>query len=263
MSNELRPDEQDELAASIRRAFSSYRAPARSFELSGGRRSSAARSRLVALSATAGLVVVLLAAAVLAQSLARPTSVYATWTAVPMSPDPALAGAADEECRSSMLPAPADAELDRTLWSEEQRQRLGVLGDPADLPLVALDQRGQVALALFSDGRSYADCMVVRSRDRGVIIGGTGAIDGQRSGALRVLSGMAYEGDPRLRMVVGDVSPDVSTVAIRRDDGVEVTATVSNGYFLAWWPSSAGVASITAHNSAGDTLDTLPSDIFD
>jgi hypothetical protein len=55
-------------------------------------------------------------------------------------------------------------------------------------------------------------------------------------------------------IVVGRVGAEVRAVEIRPDDGVTITATVSRGYFVAWWPGTAEDAAhamITARKHAG------------
>lgn len=47
-------------------------------------------------------------------------------------------------------------------------------------------------------------------------------------------------GGEEWRSAWGLVGPNVTAVTITRADGVEVEATVSNGYFAAWWPRPAG-----------------------
>lgn len=263
MSNELPANQQEELAVEIRRAFSVYRAPVRDIEAAAPKRSIFDRPALLAVSTTAAAIVLVVVASLVVDSLAQPQSTYASWTAVPTSPDQALAVIATDRCRKGMGLVPPDPTLDRAQYEEERRRMLAEYGDISALPLAAQDQRGRVALAFFTDGRTYASCVVTGDSDGGATALSIGTIDGERSGALRVLSNMSHEGEPPLRTVIGDVAPAVSNVAIQREDGVTISATVTNGYFLAWWPTGDGITGITAHDEQGDVLGSLTGDIFD
>lgn len=78
---------------------------------------------------------------------------------------------------------------------------------------------------------------------------------------LRVVGRMTAEGSvdgvPPLRSVVGQVAPEVASVIIEREEGEPVTATVSGGYFLAWWPSSADIVRITAYDEDDNALGSI------
>ncbi len=43
----------------------------------------------------------------------------------------------------------------------------------------------------------------------------------------------------------------VTTVVVTRDDGLEVTATVHDGRYAAWWPGPEQAATVTAYRADG------------
>ncbi len=255
MNHQMDVDEDAAIASLIRRAFSSYRAERRQLEPSPERRSLASRRRLLALAA-AGPATVIVIAVLIIQSLAAPPEAFAGWTAVPSAPDPASAAVVEHECRKFL---PEAAQLsDERMFNEEQRHRMEAVGNPATLPLVAQDRRGEVTLALFTDGHLYADC-TIRTSGRGSAAIGIGWFEGEPDRAVRLVGGVKAEGSddvPPMHSVIGQVGPDVASVVIERSEGEPVTATVADGYFLAWWPSAADIVGITAYDEAGKSVGT-------
>jgi hypothetical protein len=51
--------------------------------------------------------------------------------------------------------------------------------------------------------------------------------------------------------VEGRVGSAVTGAALTLDDGTQVTMTVGGGHFIAWWPGSEGVATITKTTASG------------
>jgi hypothetical protein len=52
-------------------------------------------------------------------------------------------------------------------------------------------------------------------------------------------------------IAIGRTGSAVTGVGLERVDGSVVTATVSNGRFLAWWPESEGVKALSVTTNAG------------
>ena len=52
-------------------------------------------------------------------------------------------------------------------------------------------------------------------------------------------------------IAIGRAGSAVTGVGLQRVDGSEVTATVSNGRFLAWWPESEGVKALSVTTNTG------------
>ncbi len=87
----------EQLTQAIRHAFDRYELAVPVSDVMTDRIGPRRRWRLVAMSsvvATAALVM-----AIVTQPLARPQAAFASWSAVPGVPDPALAAIAEEECR--------------------------------------------------------------------------------------------------------------------------------------------------------------------
>lgn len=223
---------------------------------------SGSKRRLLAMSVAAVPLTAMVVVAVLVlRALTAPPPAFAGWTAVPGPTDPAVAEIVEDECRQN-LQHPADDPNFETMFDEEQRRKISAWPDPATLPLAAQDQRGDVALAFFTDGKVYAECTIQHSGgDGGYTAIGQGEIDGERTGVLRILGGVSAEGSsdgtPPLRSVIGDLAPAVASVIIEREAGEPVTATVRGGYFLAWWPSDADIVRITAYDEEGNVLGSI------
>jgi hypothetical protein len=225
------------------------------------RSASPAKHRLLAFSvATVPLTVLVVVAALVIGNLSAPPSAFAGWTAVPTSTDPAVAEVVEDACRK-LLHHPADDPNVERMYDQEQRREISAWPDPATLPMVAQDHRGEVILAFFTDGHVYADCTIQQNGERGYGAIGLGELDAGPFGVLRVVGGMTAEGSsdgvPPLRSVIGEAAPEVASVIIEREEGEPVTATVSGGYFLAWWPSSADIVRITAYDNDGIALGSI------
>lgn len=249
------------LFTAVRRAFSSYHVQWRESDLRTEQHASAPKRRLLAASVVAvPLTAVAVVAVLVFRSLTAPPSAFAGWTAVPGLTDPAVAQIVEDECRN-LLHHPADDPNFEDMFDEEQRHKISAWPDPATLPLAAQDQRGDVTLAFFTDGRVYADCTVQHGAAGGYTAIGQGEIEGELLGVLRVLGGVSAEGSsdgtPALRSVIGEVAPQAASVIIEREEGEPVTATVRDGYFLAWWPSSADIVRITAYDEEGNALGSI------
>jgi hypothetical protein len=59
------------------------------------------------------------------------------------------------------------------------------------------------------------------------------------------------DGSGAVTFVEGRVGSAVTGAALTLDDGTQVTVTVGGGHFIAWWPSSEGVATSTETTAAG------------
>jgi len=261
MPDLTRRDEDVALFSAVRRAFSSYHAEWDEAGPRPERHSSAPKRRLLTASvAGLPLAAVAVVAVVVLVNLTTPPSAFAGWTAIPSPADRVVAEVVEEECRSRLHHLADDPNFG-TMFNEEQRRRISAWPDPATLPLAAQDQRGDVTMAFFTDGRIYAECTIQGSDRGGYGAISQGEIEGERSGPLRVLGGVSAEGSsdgvPPLRSVIGDVAPEVASVIIEREEGEPVTATVRGGYFLAWWPTNADIVRITAYDGEGNALASI------
>jgi hypothetical protein len=127
-------------------------------------------------------------------------------------------------------------------------------------PTSALAERRGAGTAVLLVGASGAEAICVNpapstaEASAGPLVG----IDtpGRSRGPLTVdgLPGGPGLGDSA---VYGRVADWVDKVLVTTQDGRLVTATLGDGYFLAWWPSGAGVTAIRVLGSAGHLITTV------
>lgn len=219
----LAPDEQ-RLAAEIKAAYEPYRASDRLL-----RRRRPLRIWLLSFAAVATAVVV--GALVL-----RPPSAPATWTREPISSElEALTDATEDACRGQA--ATWQRRGVQAGWPDDPAMR-----EMADLPLVAYDQRGEASAALFADGEtgSAAICAIIPVAGQPAYVeltAGTNVVPEEFETIFVWLAAGGSNWDYGSRWeVAGRVATDVDQLVIVRRDGERVTATLNDGWFLAWWP---------------------------
>ncbi|MBO0732139.1 MAG: hypothetical protein J2P57_22955 [Acidimicrobiaceae bacterium] len=167
----------------------------------------------------------------------------AAWTAKPTSADPAQISAAEDRCSPSVgqvgTPprAPGDKQgppLAAGQWS----------------PLL-VDTRGNLTLALYSHGTATMACLAgptfvwlnpLDTSGQRPVTDNTASLD---EVTVRGAAGDTYT------IAIGRSGSAVTGVGLQRLDGSEVTATVSNGRFIAWWPASEGVKALSVTTSTG------------
>jgi hypothetical protein len=197
-------------------------------------------------------------ALVVGSALFEPPSAFATWTVEPTAVDPAFASAAMENC--ALRPAGAMPSLSPEHQSAMDQQRQIY----AELPLVAIDQRGRAAIALFAQrragGQDVVLCMAIAPKsDVPPTVGsggaGTAVLEAPADGPLRLFIGLRKRTFAGVYTAyAGSVGPEVSRVTVKRSQGQAIVATVSNGYFLAWWPGEAFATGFVAENAAGEVI---------
>ena len=155
------------------------------------------------------------------------------------------------------------------------------------------DVRGPFTVALFQDDGAYAACFtsssftVVNQISSGGAAGsssgsvsvrsGNGAnspagvggamrqgrtrvvMDGTSSGDLQhiVQTQLSTTADGPYTLVDGQTASGVTGVTLVRDDGQDVVATVSDGWFVAWWPGSATATSSQVSKASGTVSEQL------
>jgi hypothetical protein len=184
-------------------------------------------------------------------------SVLGTWTSVPTSSE-----------RVALADATVDACRDQATTRIRVFAEADVPDDPAleampRLPLVAHDQRGEAAAALFADVDDHAAwiCAVVPvdGQPPYVELTGGGGLVPDDYGVVEVWTASAgWNSDYGGRWeIAGRVEGDVEQVTVEREDGREVVATVDHGWFLAWWPSEAEPVSAELRDGDGTVVDTV------
>lgn len=172
-------------------------------------------------------------AAALAISLgAGASNAFAGWSPTPTAPAPGQLANAQTSCEQSQSPI-------------------------AGLPLQLSDTRGPFTFSIYANSTSSATCIKgpsftavsgsmssypVSVPAGHILLAGSHATD--RTGA-------AYS------VAEGRAGTDVTAVTLTLDDGSTVQATVGNGWFVAWWPSSHVVKSAQLTTPSGVTTQTF------
>lgn len=167
---------------------------------------------------------------------------------------PAMAWAAVPDAVS----ASQAAELSTACAADIAAQHFPVTLDDAR-PAVA-EQRGDFTAVLVEGRADQLGICLSNSTHNGSI--GTGSVlrgvvyNLDPVSGLLTLDGVPGQlnGDGAARVAFGRVTPAVSSVLIRTQDGRSVTASVAHGWFLAWWPSGAGVAVVQGLDATGRVI---------
>lgn len=177
-----------------------------------------------------------------------PTAAYASWTAQPGTLTSAETTELGERCARSVHSTFNNA--------------------AGDLKPVVGERRGTFQTALIASGPQIALCADWLGVSHGGSVRGSSLSGLVLDAVLKqgeVLRTVAVPGQlngpDAARIAFGLVSPDVHAVKVVTADGVEVTASVRSGYFLAWWPSGADAAKVKAFAATGELLaeqDGLP-----
>lgn len=155
-------------------------------------------------------------------------SAYAGWTAYPAALSTGQAGAVAHQCQR---------------WTNTS-----ITKDPTSV--VLSERRGNIGLALLTGPEGL---LVTCTQDLGTgePSGGSSEAHLNRAPSHDGLtsdggSGFAKDdGEPIFRVVSGRVGADVDSVLVHTAEQGDVTATVTNGYFTAWWPGPPDEASGT------------------
>lgn len=190
---------------------------------------------LVASGLTAALAVMLIGAGT--------PSAYAAWTPAPTTPAPGEIRAAEATCEAGAVTPP-----------------VGAPAVPANVSLT--DTRGPFTLVLFGAGTSTQGVLMCLSGPDGTHFsisttsGSQPAPPGTDHISLDRLQGGSANGRPYI-IAEGSAGAGVSATTLALSDGSQVTASVGNGLFLAWWPGSATVTSATVTTASGTTAQSI------
>lgn len=222
-----------DITAQVDRAFRRYRFSHPLTDLSARRRRLGLLTPRPLVWTGAAVIALAIWAAAAGPVPGSPTLAFAGWGPVPQVPDANFIASAAERCHT------ADA-------------------DPS-MRLVVQDQRGNAAALVYAGGADLSICLVARDSVGAILTAASGFTHlGGLDAPLSVdtaLFAPASSQSPGVRIVAGRASPAVASVKVARKDGVEVTAALSSGYFVAWWPSTAQGTTVTATDSGGAIVD--------
>jgi hypothetical protein len=136
-------------------------------------------------------------------------------------------------------------------------------GGPGLGTLVLTDSRGPYTAAIYSQGSTSAadtsticlsgDSIFMSSRSSSTVPVTVGA------GQLLFAGGTTRDsaGD-QLTLADGRAGSDVSAVTLDLSDGTQVQATVSNGWYMAWWPGATTATTAEVTTPSGTTAISVP-----
>ena len=218
------------------------------------------------------------AGAVLSVVLGGAAPAYAGWSAAPTaaSSSPSTSAAASCQSQLTTMPSgPGASSLGSGPWEN-----------------VLTDVRGPFTVALFQNDGAYASCFtsssftqvsmvssggsagaaagstrISASPGESVRVGNGGGPGGMSSVSLgggttsgdltQVTQSHLSTSDGPYTLVDGRVASGVTGVTLVLDDGQNVVSTVADGWFVAWWPDSAGATAAQVTSAAGTTTESL------
>ena len=162
------------------------------------------------------------------------SNAFAGWTAKPTKAAPGQLAAASAAC---------------------QQSRSSVAG----LPLALADTRGPFTFSVYANSETTAACIQGPSF---VSLSESQAGSPVAVPADRVLLSSAHRserGGRAFGFAYGRTGTGVSAVTLVLDDGTKVQASVANGWFVAWWPSTSQLKAAQLTTAAGAS--TQPFDL--
>jgi hypothetical protein len=170
------------------------------------------------------------AAAVLAVTLGSSAApAFAGWSPTPTSPAAGQLAAAQQACSAN-------------------------LGTP-----VLTDTRGPYTVSIYADATSSHLCLQGGSLSIASANSGPAQADVAPGQVQLFGSGIQNSSGQALTLVDGRIGAGVTSVTIDRSDGGSVQATVSGGWYLAWWPGTARATTANVTTAAGGLTQQFPS----
>jgi len=170
--------------------------------------------------------------AVIVSLTAGASNAFAGWTPTPTPPSPGQLATAQASCEGGRSPI-------------------------AGLPLKLADTRGPFTFSVYASDTSSATCISGPSFT--AVSGSTASapID-VPAGHVLLSTHATSRGGAAYSYADGRAGDGVSAVTLVLDDGTDVQATVANGWFVAWWPSTHSVTSARITTPAGVSSQTVP-----
>jgi hypothetical protein len=198
---------------------------------------------------------------------------FAGWTAVPAPIGPRALEARGQDCVDMRM-----SDVNAGLGPEV----------PFDLPgarPVIAEQRGSISLTVVAGPPGVLVCTVgpqTRKTSELRAVGGGDTIEGGSGGSYQSVQGSeAWTSEPPAAgtvglvlwnqqyvpepwySVVGRVGAGVREVEVSRTEGPDVTATVANGFFVAWWPGDAAGSSVVPVLDDGSKGEPMKLDVVE
>jgi hypothetical protein len=175
--------------------------------------------------AAGGVVGAAAATGVLVSALGGASTAFAGWSPQPTAPTRAQLSAALANCQVKLPFSPP--------------------------PLVVSDTRGPFTFQIFADARTIETCINGPSFSNvsGVRTSAPITVGADQLNAMAMHT-TAHDGDA-YSFADGKVGGHVTGVKIRLGDGSVVTATVDNGWFVAWWPGASQARAFLVSTPSG------------
>ncbi len=167
---------------------------------------------------------------------ASASNAFAGWTPSPTRASSSQVADAVSECRARLAGAPIQS--------------------VSGLPVALTDTRGPFTFTIFADQEASAACIsgpgltsISGSRASSDVTPPPGKVTLAESHTSR--DGQAYS------FAEGRVGAGVTSATLELDNGSRVETTIGNGWFVAWWPGSAGMKSVHATTANGVTTNVF------
>ncbi len=167
---------------------------------------------------------------------------FAGWTAKPTTASRAQVARAEAACRKRL------AQMPKPPVPPGVPKLSGP--SPAVLPVALVDTRGPFTFAIFAGSHESASCITGPGF---VSLSGTRAARPFPLGSGQVMLSITHtsrRGHP-YSFVEGHAGAHVTGAALQLSDGRSVRATISHGWFVAWWPASSDVRAVEITTPSG------------
>ena len=171
------------------------------------------------------------AVAVVISLSAGASNAFAGWTPTPTAPSPGQLAAANVNCQSQ--------------------------SPVAGLPLKLNDTRGPFTFSIYANDSASVTCIEGPSFTAAAGSQSSAPIDVPAGHIFLSSSHAAYRGGAAYSFADGRAGDGVTGVTLSLDDGSAVQATVANGWYVAWWPSTQEVKSADVTSQSGVITQTF------
>ena len=210
------------------------------------------KRRVVALAGTTA-VATGVATGVLTMGAGAPYA-FAGWSAEPSAPAPGQLQSAQSVCQGRLDQAVSNQPANKQPPARQPSNRSLPSGP---FTAVLSDVRGPFTTSIFSDGSSgSALCLAAPGATSLRWVVGGAPVPGAGAIAVDQVSFLARDGQT-YTLAEGRTGSAVTGAILQLADGSTVTATVGDGYFLAWWPGAEGIDSATLTTVSGTVTQLL------